>query len=504
MKKALKVFGNILICILIVFSFLAFNSAGWYLQKYGDVGFDAILFTLFSNTAGVEQGLIRSYLACTIPITILFSSIIIFLLFYNAKNKLVLYIRKFKICIFPFKRIFSKLFAVILSLIILLVTANNIKVFEFIDGKTNPSLFYEENYVDPENVKITFPENKRNLIYIFIESMETTYFSVEEGGAIKTNVVPELYSLANENINFSNNNGVGGAYVLPGATWTIAATVAQTAGITLNLPVKDGNSLGKNREFMPNLYGITDILHNNGYYQSFMCGSDADFGSRRQYYLDHGVDKIFDYYTAMDDGIIAKDFHDGWWGISDYDLYDYAKQELPKIASKNKPFAFFMLTVDTHHLEGNVCPKCDNKYAEQYENVFSCASKQMGDFINWAKSQDFYVNTTFVIVGDHNSMNMEYVSRNVYDGYDRMLYNAYINSAISTEFSKNREFSQVDFFPTTLAALGCEIDGDALGLGVNLFSGKKTLAEEYGIQYFSVEIMKKSKLYNNKFLDMRY
>ena len=35
---------------------------------------------------------------------------------------------------------------------------------------------------------------------------------------------------------------------------------------------------------------------------------------------------------------------------------------------------------------------------------------------------------------------------------------------------KNRDFSTLDFFPTTLASLGVQIEGDRLGLGTNLFS----------------------------------
>ena len=35
------------------------------------------------------------------------------------------------------------------------------------------------------------------------------------------------------------------------------------------------------------------------------------------------------------------------------------------------------------------------------------------------------------------------------------------------------KFSQFDMFPTTLAALGVKIEGNKLGLGVNLFSLNK-------------------------------
>ena len=46
-----------------------------------------------------------------------------------------------------------------------------------------------------------------------------------------------------------------------------------------------------------------------------------------------------------------------------------------------------------------------------------------------------------------------------------------------------------------LAALGAKIDGDQLGLGVNLFSGKKTLIERFGFKKINQEVKKRSELY---------
>lgn len=50
-----------------------------------------------------------------------------------------------------------------------------------------------------------------------------------------------------------------------------------------------------------------------------------------------------------------------------------------------------------------------------------------------------------------------------------------------------------------VAALGVKIDGDRLGLGTNLFSGKKTLVEQYGgIENLNSELSKRSAYYENK------
>ena len=59
-------------------------------------------------------------------------------------------------------------------------------------------------------------------------------------------------------------------------------------------------------------------------------------------------------------------------------------------------------------------------------------------------------------------------------------------------------------YPTTLASLGVKIDGDKLGLGVNLFSDQKTILEEYGLNYVNNEIKKKSFFYDNVLLGDSY
>ena len=80
---------------------------------------------------------------------------------------------------------------------------------------------------------------------------------------------------------------------------------------------------------------------------------------------------------------------------------------------------------------------------------------------------------------------------------NRTVFNTFINSNESTNNTNNRIFSTMDYFPTTIASLGATIEGDRLGLGTNLFSDKKTLTEEYGLEYVNTELNKNSKYYNN-------
>ena len=230
-----------------------------------------------------------------------------------------------------------------------------------------------------------------------------------------------------------------------------------------------------------------------------MVGSDVRFGGRKAYFAQHDMDEICDIYTARTDGIIPVDYF-VWWGMEDLYLFEYAKQKISALADRTEPFAFTMLTVDTHHVGGYQCALCEeSKSGESYDQSISCSSRQVADFVKWIQAQDFYENTTIIIVGDHESMDNGYFERMVDDDYQRLLYNCFINTPTAPKKVTNRHFAAVDLFPTTLAALGCTIEGDRLGLGTNLFSNVSTLTERMGFENFSNELAKASSYYEEHF-----
>ena len=475
-------FGTVLWALLLGIACMCFFAARWYLGTYGDTGFDSIVFTLFSDLGGVQSGLVAAFCLMAVLPAVLCAA---------AGTAALVLLKGSK-----WQRVLTRVAALVLSLVMIGHAAISTGLPEFIYGLFHESEVFEEYYVSPEDVKITFPEKKRNLIYIFLESMEISYLSEELGGGQEDNLIPELYELAGENINFSHNEDVGGFLPVTGTTWTIGAMVGHTAGVPLKVPPEmDENSYGQDGEgFLPGVISLQDILAEEGYYQTLMVGSVASFGGRRQYYLQHGADFVYDISTARRDDIVEDDYF-VWWGMEDKFLFEYAKQELTEISQKDQPFAFTMLTVDTQHVGGYVCEYCENEHDEQYENVMSCSSRQVAAFVQWLKEQPFYEDTTIVITGDHLSMDRGYFKRNVDEDYTRRSYNCFINSAVEAEFTKNRRFSALDMFPSTLAAMGCTIEGEYLGLGVNLFSGKPTLIEKLGYQHFDRQLSMASDYY---------
>ena len=476
-------------------AFLSFLSARWFVNVYGRIGFDSILYTLSADLGGVEPELLTKYLLHALVPAICATVLTVFLAFFRPRRKNGKYARPSESCTG------SILVCILLALVLVCAAAIDCELTDYIMDRFSDTSLYETYYVDPNTVKLTFPAQERNLIYIMLESMETSYLSKDLGGAMEENLIPELYSLANANICFSDSRlDVGGYYTTAGATWTIGSMVAQTAGIPLKTPTEDVNKYGSEGEaFLPGVTTLTNILRENGYCQALMVGSDVRFGGRKAYFEQHGMDEILDLYTARNDGIIPKDYF-VWWGMEDLHLFEYAKQKLTELSGKDQPFAFTMLTVDTHHVGGYQCELCQSSASgETYDQSISCSSRQVADFVEWIQAQPFYENTTIIIVGDHESMDNGYFQRTVDEDYQRLLYNCFINAPITAKRIHNRQWTAVDLFPTTLASLGVTIEGDRLGLGTDLFSGRTTLCEKYGFEFFNDELAKASTFYEEHF-----
>lgn len=372
-----------------------------------------------------------------------------------------------------------------------------IGLFDYIKQTHDSSSFIADNYVDPEQTKITFPEHKRNLIYIYAESLESSYFSKELGGIEDKNLLEGLTTLTRENLNFSNSESFGGGTVVVGADYTSGALVAQTLGIPNKVSLESFSSTTFQKEFLPSAVGLGDILQENGYSQHFLIGSDKQFGNRDLLFADHGNYEIYDYYSAIDEGRIPSDYY-VWCSIEDSKIFDTAKEQLLSLSKDNEPFNYTILTTNTHHFDGYQEEDCNASFEDAYSNAIYCSAFQISDFISWIQKQPFYKNTTIIISGDHFTMNNSHFSNNA--SFDRRhIYNLFINAPIKAQNSKNREFLTIDMFPTTLAALGAQIDGDRLALGTNLFSSKETLLEKYGYSYVNTELSKYSPFYDDKF-----
>lgn len=503
--------------VIVILLVLVTLSLLWAEKSYGNIGFDEVIFHLNIPKQGLSQDILESYMKAALVPTVLFI-LVIFLarMLYSILQKkgYGLDIGYELECIIFGHKVSGKtqrniLYLMMIITWIILIVSRADKTFGFIEWAQNmlqQSDFIENEYRDPAKLELIFPEERRNLICIFVESGETSAQDIENGGLFEDNYIPELTQLAADNVSFSHSEKLEGACVAPCCGWTIAGLVAETSGIPLKLygvGRNIDNSMDEYEYFLPGAVTLGDVLHDEGYTNYFMVGSEFSFGGREKYFTSHGNYDFWDYYTAIEKGKIASNYR-VWWGYEDKKLFEYAKEKLNELGKGEKPFNFSILTVDTHQEDGYVCELCEDNWEGQYANVWSCASKQIYEFVEWIKEQDFYENTTIVIIGDHCSMDADFyddVTMNKHHGsIERKVYNAFINPAVEPINEKNRMFTTLDFFPTTLASLGVEIEGNRLGLGVNLFSDEPTLPEIYGYEYMFEELEKKSHFYDYELL----
>ena len=482
-KKWLKITGAVCSFIVITVAVLICFSIKWMFDTWTNLSMEELVYHLTAPLEGTNEEMIWQYVrVCVVPTILIMTGISTLVVFGRKKEK-------------PYWRIIAG--AVVISVLAQTCSVygawKKLDIGGYMANQGEVSTFIDDNYVDPRSVEITFPEQKRNLIYIFLESMETTYADTENGGAFEKNVIPELTTLAQENEDFSGKDDttLNGGYSMPGTTWTMGAMFGQTSGLPLNISI-DGNDMDTQDDFFPEIITIGDILESAGYSQTLILGSDATFGGRRTYFTQHGNYNIKDYNYAIEQGWIPEDYK-VWWGYEDQKLFDYAKEELQNLAAGSEPFNLTLLTVDTHFEDGYPCEICPTTYRDnQYANVMACSSKQVDEFVKWIQQQDFYEDTTIVISGDHPTMDSDFCE-DVDEDYTRKMYTTYIN-AEEDALSSRRVYTTFDNFPTTLGALGVQIEGDRLGLGTNLFSSTQTLVERYGIDMEESELKKKSEL----------
>ena len=465
MKKVLEYLLNFIIIHL-------FFGVIWLNNYFGHTTGEEKIFHLLVPLDGVNPECYLSYLFKAFIPTLIISLILQYIINNYFKKKKIIY-----------------LFLITISLTF---SFNQLDISNYLYSNIVKSNFIKDNYVDPSKTEITFT-NKKNVIYIMLESMENTYSHKQLGGTNDINLIPNLSRIAKDNISFSNNDKLGGALYIDGSNFTVASMLTQTSGMPLKIDLGLAFSFDYKQFYTGKTIG--DILYENGYNNYILMGSNSNYGARKTLYQNHHY-IVSDVNTAINRGKMTKE-DIVWWGYSDVDLFKYAKEDLSIISKKGKPFNYTIMTVDTHFEDGYLEKDCPDKFDNQYSNVINCSDKLINDFIEWIKEQDFYNDTVIIMVGDHISMDSNYF-KNVSKDYERTTYNVFINTEFTKDTLKttNRKFTQLDMLPTTISVVGGKIKGDRLGLGTNLFSNKKTIIEKYGYKKVKKELNKKSNYYN--------
>lgn len=499
-KKWKKTLFLIVLIVPVVFGLLLMFSSHWAMQTFDNLTFDQIIYMLSESLKGTDPNQIYAYIYSPVLNTLFISSIVFIFLYFNLTYRIRITTKVGR---------GTKYMILLAASVSILFISSGIGIHKigYADIKSyyfEQTEIYENHYVDAKQAEIRFPEKKRNLVYIFLESMESSYASKEYGGAKNQNLIPNLMNLAlNEGVHFSNTDRLGGFLPSPGTGATASSMVAQTSGVPLlassgKMSTNDYGDQG--HDFLPGAYSLGEILKEEGYQQMLFIGSEASFAGRDKYFAQHGDYQIRDYDWAKENKLISQDYR-VWWGYEDRKLFEFAKESLTELSEQPEPFNFTMLTTDTHFEDGYMTEETPKIFDDQYSNVIYDNDRRIVEFVDWIKQQPFYENTTVILVGDHLTMDVDFFS-DVEGDYQRSVYNVFLNipEALTSSNTQNRIVTTVDLFPTTLAALGAEISSNRLGLGTNLFSERQTLSEELGYEAYLEELKKKSFFYSQKIM----
>lgn len=354
-------------------------------------------------------------------------------------------------------------------------------ILTFLHNQWGPD-YFAAHYIYPNTVQIE-PVQPRNLIMIYVESMETSYRNPTLFGK---NLLAPLDAL----------HGVSFAHYrqAPGTSWTIAGITATQCGLPLqSVSLYDGNGNGENiRAFLPKAVCIGDVLSRFGYHNVYMGGDALAFSGKGKFFQDHHYQETFGQ-DELKGSRTEKDMND--WGLYDPDMLQYAKIKISELHAKKQHFNFVMTTLDTHGPDGFYSPFCKAHGAKKFPDIVECTAQQVAEFVQWLRKTGITKDTQIVIVGDHLAM-----ENPVYDTLksipERYVYNQLISDQAPTK--TRDDVLHFDMFPTILAFIGFRIVDGKLGLGFNAIAKDPATPPEHELDDMNTDLLN----YSDEYLEL--
>lgn len=223
--------------------------------------------------------------------------------------------------------------------------------------------------------------SKKNLVIIIEESLGAEFVGSLGG----LDLTPNIDALSTDGIWFTNLYATG--------VRSVRGLEAIVSGFTPT-PARSVVKLGRSQR---NFFTLAALLGKSGYESTFIYGGESQFDNMRRFFMNNGFDRVID----------EKDYDNpvfvGSWGVSDEDLFARAHEEFSKehdrpffglvfSSSNHSPFEFPDKRIELHDAQKNTV-----------NNAVKYADYALGQFIRQAKSSNYWQDTVFLIVADHNS-----------------------------------------------------------------------------------------------------
>ena len=228
----------------------------------------------------------------------------------------------------------------------------------------------------------SMPHNRPwNVVIVLQESLGAEFVG-RLGGLPLT---PNLDALADEGIWYDNLYATG--------TRSVRGIEAVLTGF-LPTPARSVVKLNKSQR---DFFTLASFLKDKGYDTGFVYGGEGHFDNMRSFFMGNGFNYVIDQNDYPDTAFRAT------WGVSDEDLFTMADKKFSSYG--DQPF-FSLVFTSTNHSpfefpDGRIELYDEEKHT--VNNAVKYADYALGQFIAKAKQSNYWDNTLFLVIADHNS-----------------------------------------------------------------------------------------------------
>ena len=274
----------------------------------------------------------------------------------------------------------------------------------------------------------TYQGKPKNLVILLQESLGSQFVG-SLGGLPLT---PNIDALSHEGWFFHHLYATG--------TRSVRGIEAVVTGFTPT-PARSVVKLGKSQS---DFFTIADLLKKHGYASQFIYGGESHFDNMKTFFLGNGFTNI------VDQNDYKNPKFEGSWGVSDEDLMEKANSEFTEMQKQGKPFFSLVFSSSNHdpfeYPDGRIAPY--EKPKQTRNNAAKYADYAIGEFFKLAKKSNYWKDTVFLIIADHDS---RVTGANLVPVNHFRIPGLIIGDGIKPRLD-NRVVSQIDM-PTTLLSL---------------------------------------------------
>ena len=250
--------------------------------------------------------------------------------------------------------------------------------YKFMDLSKAKAICHEMNLGKKDSTEIILTTSRPNIVLVILESFSA---DVVECLGIEKGTTPGIDSLSKDGILFTNFYSTG------------FRTDQGLVAMMSSFPAQPKTTIIKDFGKFDKLPNLISVLKENYYHTSYYSGGNLGFANTDIYLKSAGIQKL----VGENDFVINKKT---MWGAYDEELFDF---HLKDSKNNKQPFFSTIMTSTSHEwFDGDFeKPWGTNTIYEKYRNAIHYTDKCLFEYINKAKTKEWYKNTLFVITADH-------------------------------------------------------------------------------------------------------